>query len=128
MGRPSRTILYIDDDSDTRFLLRELLAERREMEGEEASIGWLEASSIEEAVDRFGSRQPDAILLDNGLGIVEGVERLPQVRQTWNCPVWILTGLSTDSLERRCASYGGAGLVLKDDLVENPSRLLSLFR
>ncbi len=125
MSRPTRTLLYIDDDPATRFLLQRLF-EERETTGGEPEIEWLEASSVEEAVFRYGTEQPDTILLDNRLGADDGVDLLPQVHKTWRCPVWILTGACGPELMERAVRAGAAGIIEKGEVTENPGRLCAL--
>lgn len=107
-------LLFIDDDPDTRRLARELLRETQPASGEAAEIRLLEAAGVEDAVARYGNIRPDAILL------------LPTVKQTWDCPVWIVTGLADQSLAGRCLRNGAAGLILKDVIMEKPQQWRSL--
>ena len=115
------TILHIDDDADTRFLVREMLRE-------EAGIGWLEASGVEEALDRHSKVCPDAILLDNRLGGRDGIEWLPQIRARGGCPVWILTGLCRPELAEQAARMGAAGVLSKDELLDRSLTVAALCR
>ena len=113
------TILHIDDDPDLRLLLRELAA----LAEGEPEIQVLEAAGLEEAVMRYGSLQPDTILLDNRLGRASGVELLARVREVWRCPVWILTGLPPEVLCERSRLAGAAGVVSKDELLRDATQL-----
>ena len=106
-----------------RFLIQELAAEGREALGDNVEICWLEAGDVPEAVAHYKTVKPDAILLDNRLGPDDGVDLLPQVCQTWGCPVWILTGLSSPQLRERCASRGAAGVISKDEMMTSAGRL-----
>jgi DNA-binding NarL/FixJ family response regulator len=118
------TILHIDDDSDTRFLLRELISESPETEGgEHTEICWLDASGVEEAVAQFAGAPLDAILLDNRLAGENGVELLPRIRQVWGCKVWILTGFFHEKLHDESLQRGAAGVIGKDELLKDVAGL-----
>ncbi len=118
------TILHIDDDSDTRFLLRELISESPKPEsGEHAEICWLDASGVEEAVAQFAGAPLDAILLDIRLAGENGVELLPRIRQVWDCKVWILTGFLHERLHDESLQRGAAGVIGKDELLKDAAGL-----
>lgn len=113
------TILYIDDDPDARFLLQQLLEEAPTMT-DAVQLRLLEASGFDDAVDEHGTVQIDGILLDNRLGAIDGVDLLPALRNTWSCPVWMLTGVASQELLDRCKANGAAGVLLKDQLMRDP--------
>ncbi len=118
------TILHIDDDSDTRFLLRELISESPKPEsGEHAEICWLDASGVEEAVAQFAGAPLDAILLDIRLAGENGVELLPRIRKVWDCKVWILTGFLHERLHDESLQRGAAGVIGKDELLKDAAGL-----
>ncbi|MBI3695530.1 MAG: response regulator [Acidobacteria bacterium] len=119
------TILHIDDDPDTRFLARELLAEAAAARGEKVDIRWLDAPGVEEALAQHQDLHPDAILLDNLLGSEEGVSLVPRLRRIWSCPVWILTGLSPEAIEERCRLCGVAGIIPKNAILQDGAHLLA---
>ena len=116
------TILHIDDDADTRLLLRELLVPEGISDGRQ-EIRWLEAASVEEAVARYRGLQLDSILLDHLLGRETGVELVPEVQRVWNCPVWVLTGFAPEALKERPRQYGAAGVISKDELLNKGLQL-----
>ena len=122
------TILHIDDDPDTRFLARELLAETAAARGQEVEIRWLDAPGVEEALAQHESLRPDAILLDNLLGLEEGVNLVPRLRRIWSCPVWILTGLSPEAIEERCRRFGVAGVIPKNAILQDGAHLLAFLQ
>lgn len=126
--KPTLTILHIDDDPDMRFLLQELLAEGEGERVGEFEVRLVEAPGLQEAVGRYGDLRLHAILLDNRLGGVYGVELLPLIRRVWDCPVWILTGLSTEMLSERSRRCGAAGVISKDELLRSATHLRSFLR
>jgi CheY-like chemotaxis protein len=117
------TVLYIEDDPDTRYLVAELLRDSRPAAGEQMEIRYFGAAGIAEAVSRYGNLQPQLILLDNRLGLEEGVEQLPYVRKVWSGEVWIVSGLLPPSLCERAERLGAAGVMTKDELLSDGQAL-----
>ena len=118
------TLLYIEDDPDTRMLVQELLAEGQQEPGDAVKIRMLEAEDAEEAFRLYGSAHLDGILLDNRLGAEQGVDLLPRIKQVWKCPVWIFAAFSNKLLADRCMENGAAGLISKDIIMGSGKRLL----
>jgi len=115
-------ILHIDDDPDTRFLMRELL-EEAQMPDEQVEIEWLEAGDVAQALAKWGQTSLDGVFLDNRLGAREGVEEIPRLRGTWSCPIWVVTGLPEKLLQERAVRNGAAGLLAKDELLADGRNL-----
>ena len=115
-------ILHIDDDPDTRFLMRELL-EEAQMPDEQVEIEWLEAGDVAQALAKWGQTSLDGVFLDNRLGAREGVEEIPRLRSTWSCPIWVVTGLPEKLLQERAVRNGAAGLLAKDELLADGRNL-----
>jgi len=115
-------ILHIDDDPDTRFLMRELL-EEAQMPDEQVEIEWLEAGGVAQALAKWGQTSLDGVFLDNRLGAREGVEEIPRLRSTWSCPIWVVTGLPEKLLQERAVRNGAAGLLAKDELLADGRNL-----
>jgi CheY-like chemotaxis protein len=125
MMKRTLTVVHIDDDPDTRLLLRELVAEGERSASDGIEIRCLDASGVEEAVSRYGGLQPDAVLLDNRLGPESGVDLLPRLRPVWNCPIWILTGLAPEAVRAPGGRSGAAGVASKDELLKGGDQLRS---
>lgn len=66
-------VLVVEDDEDTRFLLRTLLGMR--------GYRVVEAVNGEDAVDAARSARPDLILMDGSLPRLDGVAATRQIRQ-----------------------------------------------
>lgn len=115
-------ILHIDDDADTRFLMRELLHEAQDPD-EEVGIECLEAGDVAQALKKWGQTSLDGLFLDNRLGAREGVEDIARLRSVWSCPIWVMTGVPEKILEERAVRNGAAGLLAKDELL-SPGRQL----
>jgi DNA-binding response OmpR family regulator len=73
-GQPSRTVLLVDDDEVTRYLLG----------GELAKLGYrvLEARGGREAMRLIDRERPDAVILDIGMPDMNGFEVLRQMRNS----------------------------------------------
>ena len=110
-------VLHIDDDADTRMLVKELL-----VEGGEAFF-WVGAGGVREAIAQYIDMRPDAVLLDNRLGPETGLELVPSIREVWDCPIWILTGFAPEALESENTSVR---IIAKDELLANPQKLRDL--
>jgi DNA-binding response OmpR family regulator len=76
-------ILVVDDEGDIRELLRELLGRA----GHEV----VEASNGSEALKLFYSEQPDFVILDVQMPILDGWETLARIREVSDVPVMMLT-------------------------------------
>jgi len=116
------TVLYIDDDPDTRFLFRELLEEG---EGEQA-VRLLEADGLQDALIHHRHHPADFVLVDNLLGGRQGVDLIPEIQAAWDCPIWVVSGLASPDLGQRCRTNGAAGLLSKDELLRDSRRLRSI--
>ncbi len=115
-------ILHIDDDSDTRFLMRELLQEAEEPD-DDVGIEWLEAGEVSEALEKWSQTALDGLFVDNRLGAREGVEDLPRLRSVWSCPIWVVTGVPEKHLQERAVRNGAEGLLAKDELLADGRNL-----
>ena len=76
-------ILVVDDEADIRELLRELLGRA----GHEV----VEAPDGSEALKVFYSEQPDFVILDVQMPILDGWETLSRIREVSDVPVLMLT-------------------------------------
>jgi two-component system, OmpR family, KDP operon response regulator KdpE len=83
------TILVVDDEAPLRRVLTTSLQAR--------GFEVVQASSGEQAVVVAADRRPDLVLLDLGLGDLEGVEVLHRIRSFGETPVIVLTARHTQS-------------------------------
>ena len=111
----SRTVLHIDDDPDTRLLVREL--------AQGLDLRWLEAGAAEEALRRYANETIDLILLDHRLGPESGAQLLPRLKGAWSCPIWLLTGLPPEALAQEVSLTEAAGVISKDLLLRGAPEL-----
>ncbi len=110
-------ILLVDDDADTRILVRDAIVTARQ------DVDVREAASAPEAIDyldhcgRGGSvPRPDMIYLDiemfghSGLSVLHVVKNRPHLR---GIPVVMLTGVDDDDQKRQAAQIGANSYILK---------------
>jgi DNA-binding response OmpR family regulator len=99
-------ILVVDDDTDIRALLRELL-ERRGFAVSEAADG-------RQALQELYGGRPDLVLLDVGMPGMDGWTTLERIRELSDVPVVMLTARAAE-LEKTRGLRAGA-----DDYVTKP--------
>ncbi len=99
-------ILVVDDDKDLRYSLRRALAGR----------GWSvhEAESGEKGVEVAKREQPDAILLDNRMGGMSGIETLQLLRGAApHAMVILMTAFGTTQTAIEAMKFGAFDYVMK---------------
>ena len=79
----SETILVIDDQADVRALLSFAL--------KDAGYRVVEADNGPAGIEAYHGHQPDLILLDIGLGSMDGLEVCRQLRAVSSAPIIFLT-------------------------------------
>jgi DNA-binding response OmpR family regulator len=99
-------VLVVDDDSDIRELVRELL--------ERAGHDVLEAADGTEGLRQFYSEQPDLVVLDVSMPGLEGWDVLERIRELSDVPVLMLTARA-EELDKVRGLRAGA-----DDYVTKP--------
>jgi DNA-binding NarL/FixJ family response regulator len=106
-------ILIVDDHAIVRAGLRMLIDQNPEMK----VVGV--AGNRVEALALAASQQPDLVLLDILLGDDDGLDFLPELRETVaNVRVLVLTGLRSAESQRRAIVAGAMGVVLKEHAAE----------
>ena len=101
-----RTVLVVDDAAPMRDDVRGLVdgAEGWELVGE--------ACDGEQAVEMARALRPQVIVLDQGMPRLQGLEALPQLRES--CPDALIVMWSTDDrIEREAIERGADGFVNK---------------
>jgi len=78
-------VLIVDDDDDLRLLLTDIL----ESEG----YGVITASSGSEGLRSFHEQQPELVLLDVLMPVMDGWEVLERIREVSNVPILMLTAI-----------------------------------
>jgi signal transduction histidine kinase/DNA-binding response OmpR family regulator len=108
--RPT-TVLLIDDQEAARYIMRQFLGA--------TDYTIVEASSGEEGLMRARETHPDVILLDLGLGDMDGrdvLRRLKSDSATAQAPVIIVTSTRLDASDRNALGRLAAGILSKEML------------
>jgi CheY-like chemotaxis protein len=106
-----RRILIVDDEPDVRLMLRTLLA-RRDWEVEEASSG-------EDAVARWRDGSFDAVVLDQKMSEMDGIDAAAVLKGAGcDVPIFIYSAYLNSSVEHLAATLG-VRVASKGDLVQH---------
>ncbi len=101
----SLRILCIEDDEDIALAVRMVL--RR------AGLDVITAADGGEGLQAFQAEQPDLVLLDLGLPVLDGWEVLERIRDQSQVPVLIFTAHNMEASEERGAQEGADGYITK---------------
>lgn len=108
MHEGKHVILYVDDDPDYRYAMRQLL--------EANGMEMVEAADGEEGLRTYHDRKPDLILLDLMMEEIDaGVNLLRELRADGNtAPVYLVSSVGdTMSMTTNAAEMGFAGVFQK---------------
>jgi two-component system KDP operon response regulator KdpE len=102
---PPETILLIEDDHQTRRILKSSLS----------AHGWkiLEASYGEDGIAKADQERPDLVILDLGLPDMDGVEVVGDIRMLTSSPVLILSARTQESEKIRALDAGADDYLTK---------------
>jgi DNA-binding NarL/FixJ family response regulator len=110
---PLRVVL-VDDSDDLVFLVRGAL----ERSGHFTVVA--EAADGEQGVEAVRTTQPDVVLLDIAMPVMDGLQALPLIREA--CPstiVVMLSGFGEQSgMPQRAMSMGANGYIHKDGRIK----------
>jgi DNA-binding NarL/FixJ family response regulator len=102
-----RRVLLCDDSPQVRELVRVVL----ELEGNEVVS---EAENGREAVDEAERLQPDVVLLDLSMPVMDGLEALPEIRRVAPATrVVVLSGFDNQRLVSQALALGADDYVPK---------------
>jgi signal transduction histidine kinase len=113
------SVVVIDDTPDLRLLLRMVL----ELSDRYTVVG--EAGDGAAGIDIVREWQPDLVLLDLAMPIMDGLEALPGIRDA--CPhaeVVVLSGFEADRMATQALERGAAGYLQKGTTPEDIVRAL----
>lgn len=106
-------ILLVDDTPEIRFLLRVGL----EVDGFEV-VG--EAVNGLEAIDIARAEQPDAVVLDLAMPIMDGLEAIPRIREASpGSKIVVLTAFDTTQMYEDAMARGAHAYIEKGGEVED---------
>lgn len=124
--RPLRTAagtvraVVVDDTPDLRLLLRLTL----ERDGDIDVVG--EAANGRAGIDVVSDLQPELVMLDLAMPVMDGLEALPRIREA--CPdtcVIVLSGFEAGAMRARSLDAGAQAYLQKG---ASPSEILDLVR
>lgn len=108
-----KRILVVDDADFVRMLIREIIAQ---YDGDWTIVS--EARDGYEAVKHAREEQPDVILLDVSMPLMDGMEALPRIRRVApNAVIVVLTGFPARVGRDSALGVGADAYLEKDELV-----------
>ena len=110
----TRKVLLVDDHELVRYGVKTMYAELRDTQ-----IEWIEASSLQEAIDAY-TAQPDidAVLLDLNLADYKGLQGLRQFLQAHpKARVAVFSGTQDEFVVRQARALGASGYVGKGTMM-----------
>lgn len=111
--------LIVDDQQDARQLMRVVIEEAN---GELFVSG--EAASGEEAIERISEFDPEVVLLDYVMPVIDGLETARRIRAVRpEQPIIIFSAFVDDELEQRARALGVARCVSKVDFMRIPATM-----
>jgi CheY-like chemotaxis protein len=118
----TKRVLIVDDNADTRRLISACLSSVEGLVAEEAADGW-------SALRLIARREPDLVILDMNLPVIDGYLTLSTVRG-WgrrfaDLPILAFTGAAGPDIHLRCLRAGASDYIAKP---LNPTALRSKVR
>ena len=113
-GLSSGRILVVDDDPAVRHLISDYFGEH--------GIQTVSATGRSAAAHQLAGEGPSAIILELGLGQGNGLDLLREIRSSSDVPVIILTGRSSEEVDRVIGLELGA-----DDCLTKPFSIRELY-
>ena len=108
MSAPWRTVV-VDDHDQVRTVIVELVTRDPDFD----VVG--EAVNGEDAIAVASREQPDIVLLDLSMPVMDGLQALPRILAVVpECRVIVLSGFGTDETVRAAMSQGAVAFVQKE--------------
>ena len=113
-------VLVVEDHPDVRNVIRALL----DSENGYQVVG--EATNGEEGIRAADQQQPDVVLLDLAMPVMDGLTALPEIQQMApDAKIVVLSGFGTDRTVHAAMQAGASAFVHKDaDMVLNLVRVI----
>ncbi|HLP10256.1 MAG TPA: response regulator transcription factor [Opitutaceae bacterium] len=113
------TVLVVDDEPHIRRYIGLILLKL-------GSPRIIEAANGEEAVALFAQHQPDLVLMDVNMPIMDGIHALEKIcAANPDALVVMLTSLATRHVVERCLELGAVNFVRKDTPKEMMAKVLT---
>jgi YesN/AraC family two-component response regulator len=107
------SVLVVDDSEDLRELLTMVI--------ERDPAGWrvvATAAEGEQAIEEARTSQPDVVLLDIAMPVMDGMQALPHIREAApDAVVVMLSGYPSSTASQGALDAGAHGYLEKSDLV-----------
>ena len=104
----AKKILVIEDDKSLLFMFRSML--------EKAGFAVETAENGQIGLDKVDKFQPDLILLDIMLPVMDGYEVLKNLKPALSAPIIVLTGLNNEEVEQKAKNFGADDFIRKDNI------------
>jgi CheY-like chemotaxis protein len=114
------SVLVVDDEADIRFVVRRMI---ERMDGDTVVH---EASSGEEAIERWRALRPDVIVLDQRMPGLSGVDTAARILAEHPAQRMILFTAYRDDLEDEAGLTAGVARLSKSQLNRLPAELQAL--
>jgi CheY-like chemotaxis protein len=122
-GSPVK-VMVVDDHADVRFLIRLIVEDAGpplELAGE--------AAGAEEALGQIDDVDPDVVVLDALMPMIDGFEAAPMILERRpGQPILLCSAIVDDSVRERARQAGIAACLAKDAFDELPRVVLELAR
>jgi CheY-like chemotaxis protein len=118
------TVMVVDDHADVRFLIRAIVDDA----GPQLRLAG-EAAGAEDALARIGEVDPDVVVLDALMPLIDGFEAARMILERRpGQPILLCSAIVDDDVRQRARMAGIAGCLAKDAFDELPRVVLELVR
>lgn len=102
----TQTVMIVDDLPVYRAKIRDLVTN--------AGFRCIEAANGQDAVDKYGEEQPDVVLMDLNLPIMNGIEALEEIRADYpDAKIAMLTAYNSRNTMELAKTHGAADYLAK---------------
>jgi DNA-binding NarL/FixJ family response regulator len=119
---PPVKVMVVDDHADVRFLIRMIVADAGpalELAGE--------AADAHEALAHIDELDPDVVLLDARMPLIDGFEAAPMIlARRPGQAILLCSAVVDDAIRERAEQAGIAGCISKDAFEDIPRAVLAL--
>jgi len=101
-----KSILVVDDDEGIQKMFKFLL--------ESYDYRVIQATSGEEALEKYGESKPDLVIMDILMPEIDGVKTTKKLlRQDKNAKIVVVTAVGKPGLEKNCIKAGAKAFLMK---------------
>ena len=111
-------VMIVDDNAEMRGLIRNVL--------EEVANEFVECCDGQEAVAAFETEKPDWAVMDVAMGVMDGLTATKLIKSKFpTSQIMVVTHHNNPKLRERAREAGASGFLLKEDLLELRTALIS---